>query len=228
MQPYFLPYIGYWQMMHAVDEFVIYDDVQFSKGGWINRNRLLLAGAPHIFTLPLAKGNLRDRICERQLPENWPGQRQSLQSKIENAYGRAPFFADAMPVIASVLAQDGLNLADFLVGSLQQVRAYLGIETPLLRSSRMGVEPKPSAAERVLAICRARSARIYVNAPGGRDLYDRGEFASHGIALKFIQPGQITYPQFKGEFVPSLSILDVMMFNSRDQIRAFLDSYTLE
>ncbi|WP_306113758.1 MULTISPECIES: WbqC family protein [unclassified Roseovarius] len=228
MQPYFLPYLGYWQLMQSVDEFIVYDDVQFSKGGWINRNRLLLGGAAHTFTLPLRKGRLGDKINERYLSENHEAASQSLLAKVSQAYGDAPFFAKVMPVFERIMTADETNLGDFLFMSLEQVKKYVGLKTPLLRASELDAGQGLRADERVLAICKTRDARLYVNAPGGRDLYDKDAFREQGLDLKFIEPAEITYPQFDGDFVPSLSILDVMMFNDPAEIRDMLTRYRLD
>ena len=228
MQPYFLPYIGYWQMMQAADEFIVYDDVQFSKGGWINRNRMLLDGDAHTFSLPLRKGNLADKINARFLTDSWAEARTALQSKFSHGYSKAPLYSQVMPIVERVLAADHVNLADFLTASLREVQSYLGITTPLLRSSGLTAGQGLRASERVLAICKARGARTYINAPGGRELYDKGEFRAHGIDLKFIDTGDITYRQFNEPFVPSLSILDVMMFNDPAVISDMLGRYTLD
>ncbi len=227
MQPYFLPYIGYWQMMQAVDEFVIYDDVQFSKGGWINRNRLFWNGAAEIFTLPLRKGSMRFNINERYLANNWPEARRSLLDRVSRAYSDAPHFAVTFPVIERIFQTEERNLADFLHASIAGINACLGISTRLLRASELEAGQGARGAARLIALCKARGAGVYVNAPGGRDLYDREDFGRHGICLKFIQPDNITYRQFDKPFVPSLSILDVMMFNARDDIRELLGRYTL-
>ncbi len=228
MQPYFLPYIGYWQMMQAVDEFIIYDDVQFSKGGWINRNRLLLDGAAHTFSLPLRKGNLGDKINERYLCDAWPDARTSLQAKFAHAYSKAPQYARVMPIIEEVMSAPHLNLADFLCVGLERVKTYLGIDTPLLRSSELAAGQGLRASDRVLAMCEARAASTYVNAPGGRELYDREDFKSRGITLHFIQTDNIAYEQFSETFLPSLSILDVMMFNDQGTIKTLLSRYRLD
>ena len=228
MQPYFLPYIGYWQLMQSVDEFIIYDDVQFSKGGWINRNRLLLGGAAHTFTLPLQKGRLGDKINERHLSENHAAANQSLLAKITQAYADAPFFTQAMPVMRQIMSSDETNLADFLCNSLRLVQAYLGLDTPLMRSSQLDTGRDLRASDRVLALCDARGATTYINAPGGRDLYDKAAFQELGLDLKFLIPEDISYAQFGGEFVPWLSILDVMMFNDPAEIRDMLARYRLD
>ena len=226
MQPYFLPYIGYWQMMQAVDEFVVFDDVQFTRG-WINRNRLLWNGDADTFTVPLLKGSNRANINERFITEAWPEARQALLNKVTHAYGKAPLFAQVLPVVERILDADEPNLADFLYRSLACVQEYLGIATPLIRSSSLEAGQGLRAADRILAICAARGAETYVNAPGGRELYDKDLFRAHGVDLKFIQPGQVTYAQLGAAFVPNLSILDVMMFNTPADIRDMLTRFEL-
>ncbi|WP_299848783.1 WbqC family protein [uncultured Roseovarius sp.] len=227
MQPYFLPYIGYWQMMQAVDEFVIYDDVQFTRG-WINRNRMLWNGDADMFTLPLRKGSNRANIDERYLTDAWENANRSLTERFSHAYSRAPHFSRVMALVDDIFGSGHTNLADFLCFSLEKTRDYLGIETRLSRSSQIEHQEGLRAAQRIQAIARARGADIYVNAPGGRELYDIDDFKSRGIELKFIQTGDITYPQFENTFVPSLSILDVMMFNDPEEIRDLLGRYTLD
>lgn len=227
MQPYFLPYIGYWQMMQAVDEFVVYDDVQFTRG-WINRNRLLWNGDAETITLPLRKGSTRVAINERFLTDAWPEARKELLNKIAHAYAKAPFYERVLPVMERILEPQSDNLADFLFASLQEVQGYLGITTRLVRASDLSAGQGLRAAERIVAICKARRASTYINAPGGRALYDKGDFKTHGIDLKFIESGDITYRQFGDGFVPSLSILDVMMFNDPAEITGMLTRYTLD
>ena len=227
MQPYFLPYIGYWQMMQAVDEFVVYDDVQFTRG-WINRNRLLWNGNAETFTLPLRKGSTRVGINERYLTDHWDEACRDLQKKVAHAYANAPYFQNVSALLGRILQPDSRNLADFLYASLIEVKAYLGIDVLLLRSSDLQAGQGLRAAERIQAICKTRDTKIYVNAPGGRDLYDKSDFGSHGIELKFIQSSDVAYRQFDAEFVPNLSILDVMMFNDPAAIREMLLCYTLE
>ena len=227
MQPYFLPYIGYWQMMQAVDEFVIFDDVQFTRG-WINRNRLLWNGDADTFTVPLLKGSNRANINERFITEAWPEARQALLNKVTHAYAKAPFFSQVLPVVECILDTDETNLADFLCHSLVCVQDFIGITTPLIRSSSLEAGQGLRAAERIMAICAARGAKTYVNAPGGRDLYEKDLFSAHGIDLKFIQPGSISYVQLGAAFVPNLSILDVMMFNTPADIRDMLARFELD
>ena len=226
MQPYFLPYIGYWQMMQAVDEFVVYDDVQFSRG-WINRNRLLWNGNADTFTLPLLKGSSRVAINERFLTDAWPDARTALLQKITHAYAKAPQFDRVFALIDKMLNTEKSNLADFLFETLRDVQVYLGIETPLVRASQVPLGDDLRAADRILALCKARGAHSYINAPGGRDLYDKEQFSAQGIDLFFIESGEISYEQLGSDFVPHLSILDVMMFNDVAEIRDMLGRYSL-
>ena len=227
MQPYFLPYIGYWQMMAAVDEFVVYDDVQFTRG-WINRNRMLWNDGVDIFTLPLRKGSSRARINERYLTDSWEDARTDLLNKFEHAYSKAPNYASVRRLLENMFKAEQTNLADFLYGSLEQVRAFLGIETVLTRSSQVPRLQDLRGADRILALAKARNATVYINAPGGRDLYDKKDFRTEGIELKFLQPDEIVYSQFGDHFEPWLSILDVMMFNDPVEIRDMLTRYRLE
>ncbi len=227
MQPYFLPYIGYFQLMQAVDEFVVYDDVQFTRG-WINRNRMLWNGEAETFTLPLLKGSSRANINARFLTDAWEEARAGLSGKFAHAYAKAPRYGDVLPLLDRMLSANHENLADFLFASLVQLRDHMGIETVLTRSSDLEGMRDLRAAERILAVAKARGATTYVNAPGGRELYDKDTFRERGMELKFIDPQQVTYSQFGGDFVPGLSILDVMMFNDRAEIRDMLTRYRLD
>lgn len=229
MQPYFLPYIGYWQMMQAVDEFVVYDDVQFIRG-WINRNRMLWNGDADMFTLPLLKGSNRANINERFLTDAWQEARKGLLDRFAHAYSKAPHFGQTMALIEDVLSPGSANLADFLFASLVRLRDALGLETKLLRSSDLseGQGQGLRGAARIKALAKSRGASVYINAPGGRELYDVAEFKTEGMDLKFLQPGEIKYTQFKNDFVPWLSIVDVMMFNDIAAVRSMLGEYTLD
>lgn len=227
MQPYFLPYVGYFQLMNAVDEFVVYDDVQFSKRGWIQRNRILLNGADHMISLPLRKDSDYLNICDRKLALSFGEERRRLLRRVEAAYSKAPYFSLSMPIVVSCLECDESNLFWFIWHSLQNIRDHLGITTKLVISSSIEVDKDPRGADRVVAICKSRSANHYINPIGGKALYGREEFDAHGLRLSFLQTNRISYPQFGNEFVPNLSIIDVMMFNSVEQIRMMLNDYSL-
>lgn len=224
MQPYFFPYIGYFQLMEAADEFVIYDNIQFSKKGWINRNRILVNGTDAYITLPLKKDSDFLDVKDRYLSDDWPQERKKMLNRLTESYRKAPFFNQVCPAIEEALLYENRNLFDFILHSLQVTRRYLGITTPLVVSSTITIDHGLKAEQKVMALCRARQADVYINPIGGVDLYSKPDFEQAGIELKFLKADNIHYPQFKNEFIPYLSIIDVMMFNSRDDIRQHLSS----
>ena len=228
MQPYFFPYIGYFQLIAAVDRFVVYDDAQWMKGGWINRNRILVGGNPHYITLPIRKGSIQLMINERALAFNAEAQIGTILQQITEAYRRAPFFEPVFKLVSRCLGCREKNASVFIVHALRECCNYLGIDTPFVISSELDKKNELKGAERVLEINRVMGARHYINPIGGMELYDKRPFADNGIRLDFIRTRDITYQQFKNQkFVPALSIIDVMMFNSKQQIKGFLNEYDL-
>jgi hypothetical protein len=229
MQPYFLPYLGYFQLAAAVDAFVVYDDIKYTKSGWINRNRILVNGAPSVVSLPLAADSDARDIRERQLAADFPAHAAKLRRRIVAAYQGAPGWQAGWPLVDHCLGQSDLNLFNFLLGSLRLVFAHLGIRSRLIVSSTLGVDRSLRGAERVLATCAALGAECYLNPPGGRHLYQRDAFASAGIKLFFLEPALAPYPQYKSSvpFVSHLSILDVLMNHPPGQVEKLLSGYTL-
>jgi hypothetical protein len=224
MQPYLFPYIGYFQLLAAVDRFVIYDDVTFIKQGWINRNRMLINGEPAFFTVPLAHRSsavaIRDtRISDSPQHREWP---EKLMKSFDSAYGRAPEFAPTRPLIERVLARATPRIADLALDSIRAVAERLEIRTPIVATSTAYGNAHLQGQDRVLAICKAERASRYVNLAGGRALYSRERFQAEGVELRFIEPRPIEYRQFGAPFVPSLSIVDVLMFNPVERVRQFL------
>jgi hypothetical protein len=226
MQPYFLPYIGYFQLMAAVDKFVIYDDVQFIKGGWINRNRILLGGREHLFTAPLLGASPNRLICELKLVTKTDWRRKLLQT-IEQAYRSAPHFSEVLPLLRQIITCPERPLNRYLVHSLERLKSHLEIPTKLITTAAVYRNHNLKGQERILDICRKEEAGVYVNATGGRGLYDSEAFRAQGTALRFLEPEIFAYDQGTTEFHPSLSIVDVLMFNARDQVQAFLGKVRL-
>lgn len=227
MQPYFFPYLGYFQLMHAADKFVVYDDVNFIKGGWINRNRLLANGEASYFTVPLRGASSFRPIHQVEVDDSVPWRTRLLKT-FRQTYGKAPHFADVFPLLEDVLTLEELAIAGFAVASLRAVVTYLGLKIDLVESSRIYENSHLHGVERVLDICRKEGARRYVNASGGRTLYSPESFAEHGIELRFLTPRPIAYGQFRPPFVPWLSMLDVLMFNEREVVRGYLNAYELQ
>ena len=220
MQPYFLPYLGYWQLLAAVDRFVVYDNIQYAKKGWINRNRFLRNGADAFFTVPLKKGSDFLDIADRWIADDFDP--KTLLNPLAAAYRKAPSFGAVFPIIETIVTAAPRNLFEYLHHSLVVTAQYLDIRTPIVVSSTVAIDHGLKADRKVLAICQALGATRYVNAIGGRELYSVPAFAEHGIDLKFLQSRPVAYPQYGDPFVPGLSIVDVMMFNSKDAVRAML------
>jgi hypothetical protein len=230
MQPYLFPYIGYFHLIVAVDKFVFYDDVDYIKGGWINRNRVLLNGKPHMITLDLKQSSSFKRICETELDQvRYIIWRKKTIRLLEQAYAKAPYLNEGMGLVRSVLDGNYSNIAEIAKKSIQEVLNYLSLEPEIVSSSRIYSNNHLKGKHRVIDICQMEKASIYINAYGGRELYDKEEFESDHINLQFIQPELKEYPQQKTDrFVPGLSIIDVIMNNNGAEIRNLLKKYTLE
>lgn len=222
MQPYFLPYIGYFQLIESVDLFIIYDNIKYTKKGWINRNRLLRNGAEFVFTIPLRKDSDSLDVKDRAIAKDFD--RGKLVNQLREAYRRAPHFPGAFPVVEKSIMSPRENLFDYVCDAVVEVCRYLGISTRVVRSSSLVIDPALTGEDRVLALCQAAGASIYINAIGGQNLYSREQFEARGIELKFLKSDDITYSQFSEPFVPWLSIVDVMMFNAVPMIREFLET----
>lgn len=224
MQPYLFPYLGYFQLIQSVDAFVVYDDVNYIKGGWINRNFILSQGSKQLITLPLQGASPNQWINQIAV-----GDRQTkLVECIRHAYSKAPQFNTVFPLVEGILMQQEKNLARFMDYELRQICNYLGLHPQWHISSALKKDNDLRGQEKVLAICEELGATHYINVPGGKDIYDREAFVRRGLQLSFIQPRLVEYRQFGKPFVPNLSIVDVMMFNTRDEIREnLLDQFEL-
>lgn len=226
MQPYFLPYIGYWQLLNAVDKYVIYDDVNYIKGGWINRNRILINKEAKYFNVKLNGASQNKLINEVEVSLDEVYQKKLLKTVEEN-YKKAPFFTEVFPLIQRIVENKETNLAKYLEYSIREICSYLDIKTELLISSNLEKNNFLKGKDKVIEICKKLGGSEYYNAIGGQELYSFEEFKSNGIELKFLKTEEINYQQFSNEFVPYLSILDVMMFNSKEKIKEFLNNYSL-
>ena len=220
MQPYFLPYIGYFQLIEAADLFVVYDNIKYTKKGWINRNRMLQDGKDLMFSVPLKAGSDSLDVCQREVSDQFD--RAKLLNKFREAYRRAPHFEQTFALLESVVKHEATNLFDYLHHSIVQVCCHLGIRTEIRPSTSVDIDHGLKAQDKVIALCQAVGATSYVNTIGGRDLYSKQAFSDAGVELQFIQPAPISYAQFGADFVPWLSIVDVLMFNSVDATRGHI------
>lgn len=223
MQPYFLPYIGYWQLINAVDTFVIFDDVNFIKKGYINRNSILAGGKPQQFTLELIGASQNKLINEIEVGNN----SKKLLKTIEMSYKKSPYFDAIFPIIEDILNYEEKNLAKFIAGSLEKISSYLDIDTKFIYSSDIKKDNTLKAQDKILDICKKLDASSYINAIGGQELYDNKKFEEQNIQLNFLNAEIVKYKQFKNDFIPYLSILDAVMFNNKDEIKNMLKNYKL-
>jgi hypothetical protein len=226
MQPYLFPYLGYFQLIGAVDRFVIYDDVSYIKRGWINRNRWLVAGTPAYFTFPVLNASQFRPIGDIRLHEG-SGWAAKLLKTFRHEYGRAPCFAAAFDLLERVVTLDEPSISRRATASIRAVMGHLGMKTPLVETSADYGNADLRSADRIIDICQRERASRYINAIGGQELYDRATFAAAGIELRFLRPGLVQYQQFREPFTPWLSVLDVIAFNPPDVVRAFLRKYEL-
>jgi GNAT superfamily N-acetyltransferase len=220
MQPYFLPYLGYFQLMAAADTFVIYDDVAFIKQGWINRNRILLNGRAHRFVLPLQQASQNRLINEITLVDSeWPGK---LLETLRHAYRRAPCFDEVFPLLEKIVRCTERALVAYLRHGLLALQAYLEIKAKIAPTSAAYNNEYLRGEARILDICRQEGATDYFNLSGGAELYHEPAFRSQGIALHLLETTAPVYKQFGGAFVPQLSIVDVLMFNPLATVQSWL------
>jgi len=221
MQPYLFPYLGYFQLVAAVDKFVFYDDVNYIKNGWINRNRILLGDSVRYFTVPLAGASPSRKINEVDVQPREQWLRKMLEA-IRHSYAKAPHYARVSELIGDVLNSTTTNVATLASRSVIETARYLQIGTDFVPSSTQYGNAALNGVDRVLDICTKECADAYVNLPGGQALYERKDFAARGVELSFIEPNLGAYRQFGDTFHPGLSIVDVLMFNSADQVKAML------
>lgn len=228
MQPYIFPYIGYFQLMANVDKYVIYDNIQYTKKGWINRNRILFNGSDRLFSIPLKKDSDYKNVIDREISPNWERDRIKFLNVIKASYRKAPYFEIAYPVIEECIMDPERNLFRFIYNSIKILNKYMEIDTEVIISSTINIDHEElKGQDKVLKICKELGATGYINAIGGTNLYDKEAFSDTGIKLNFIKPDSIEYDQFSHKHVAWLSIIDIMMFNNVSEIKKMLTKFTL-
>ncbi len=226
MQPYFFPYLGYWQLINAVDKYVIADEDNYIKAGWMHRNRILNNGDIKYFGLQISKASSNRPINEVEIFPDTKHFKKMIRT-IECQYQRAPYFEAVFPLIYTLVTNEEKNLARYLEYQIKSISSYLSIETEFLISSDIIYNRKFKFQDEVIGMCRALGAKEYINAIGGQKLYSKETFAEWGIGLKFLQTEDIRYRQFNYPFMPNLSIIDVLMFNSKETVQKMLEQYQL-
>lgn len=238
MQPYFMPYIGYFQTMVAVDKYLLYDKVAFIKKGWINRNRIYIQNVGTQFiTIPLKNKSSFTNISDVQI-DNTTDWRSKMLNLIYYNYKRSLFFDVVYPLMENSIKQSSELISEYNFVVLNEIATFLDINTPIeLCTDPMyeGIEEQLAKYDdsllrkydRIKFICQANNADNYINPIGGQNLYDKQMFAQDGITLSFVQTQVVPYSQFAPEFIPNLSIIDVLMHNGKEGTKQLLNAYTL-
>ena len=225
MQPYFMPYIGYFQLMKAVDKYVVYDDVNYIKGGWANRNHILINGEKEMFTVTLQKASPNKLFNEIVIGDDF----KKLMKTLQMNYSRAINFDQTMVLMERIISFPNKQLAVFIANSFREILRYLSVETEILMSSEIPKDNSLRGKDKIIQICEILGADTYYNAVGGKNLYDQEEFREHGITLNFVDSLPQVYSQLHTrEFVSGLSMIDVLMNNTKDKVNSLLESYQIK
>ena len=217
MQPYFFPYIGYFQLIKAVDYFVIFDDVNYIKRGWVSKNRILHNGNIIKMTLPIQKASQNRKINQHIRSIDLKAL-DKIKKQLQSAYCKAPNFKSLYPLLGNIIDNPEQNLALYLTHLLTEISAFMEINTQFIYASELSNHDDwDSAQDRIIDLTKTLGGTEYYNLPGGRDLYDQQRFAKQNINLKFITPDLNKYSQAHTDsFIPGLSVIDYLMCNERD------------
>lgn len=227
MQPYIFPYIGYFHLIEAADVFVFYDDVNFIKRGWINRNRILLNQQDFLFTIPVEKASQNNLIKDTPLAIDQTFTKKWF-AQLENAYKKAPYFKTVFELIQCIHGGEHASISDYAIESIKSIYHYLGKDLNCAKSSLLSPHTQGmDKADRLIQITLDLGYQNYVNAIGGTELYDKPYFAEKGVELSFVKSREVIYKQFDHSFVPWLSIIDVMMFNDPRAILEMMREFDL-
>jgi hypothetical protein len=227
MQPYFLPYLGYFQMMSAVDKFVLLDDVNFINRGWINRNRIAVGGKPHWFTIPLLNASQNRLINDIMMVDDGGTWKRKMLRMFELSYSRSAFAVETLGFARQILDTTEARLSVFLAGHLRRMADHLGLRPNITVASEAHPRQGLVGSERILDICRRERATTYVNLPGGRNLYHSADFAAAGIGLRFLEPSWGELDLQHGAAEPDLSIVDLLMLNPREAVGQAITMFSL-
>ena len=210
--------------MKAVDKYVVYDDVNYIKGGWANRNHILINGEKEMFTVTLQKASQNKLFNEIVIGDDF----KKLMKTLQMNYSRAINFDQTMVLMERIISFPNKQLAVFIANSFREILSYLSVETEILMSSEIPKDNSLRGKDKIIQICEILGADTYYNAVGGKNLYDQEEFREHGITLNFVDSLPQVYSQLHTrEFVSGLSMVDVLMNNTKDEVNRLLDSFQL-
>ena len=224
MQPYLFPYFGYFSLLKNCDKFVFYDDVNFINKGWINRNNLLINKKACLFTVPLSKASQNKYINEIKLFQ-FTEFKRNFYSLLKSTYSKAPFFQETIGYINNVFDCETDHISDLAIRSIKIISEILGLKKKFFISSVLSPNSKVlSRSDRLIELTSILSGDEYINSLGGAHLYSESYFAKHSIKLTFHEPKIFPYKQFNSpnQFIPNLSIIDLLMNKSPDQINSEL------
>ncbi len=226
MQPYFFPYIGYWQLLDCVDAYVVFDDVNFKKRSWITRNRILCDGNEKFINLQVSKASQNDLICDTvQIFDR--GEREKLLQTLNHAYRKAPYKKETLEFLEPLLLSDKTNLADFLYDIIAVMKDYLGCDTKLYRSSELRDKEHSSAEQGIIDLCLQLGADHYINPIGGTELYDKENFTKNGLKLNFLRTDFDRMRADNLPYISDFSIIDLMMNLPPERVREQLKYFEL-
>lgn len=223
MQPYLFPYIGYFQLVYASDLFLIYDDVAYIKQGYINRNNILSPNGTTRFTVPVLGGSPNKLISDLEFSKDVA----KILKTIEQSYLKTPYFEDVFPIVKQAFEYDDRSIASVCKKSYEEIFSYLGVEKQFKKTSEIDYDRSESARDRLISLCHQFRADCYINAPGGRKLYSKPDFAQKGIDLRFVDSLPVEYPQGGSDFVPNLSVIDMLMNCSPEMVLNIMKNYEL-
>ncbi|MCX3071631.1 WbqC family protein [Providencia stuartii] len=224
MQPYLFPYIGYYQLAYHSDMFIFYDDVNYIKGGYINRNNILTKNGKQLFTVPINHASSFKKINELEFSSNV----KKTLATIQQAYSKAPNFNNVYPIIENILISNNRNVAKMASNSIIDIFKYLDIPFMYEYSSNIDYNHELDAKNKLYNFCKLYGANKYTNTPGGKALYNKDEFKDKGIELSFIETNNISYKQFNNDnFEKNLSIIDLLMNLKKENIIELLGDYNV-
>ena len=249
MQPYFFPYLGYFQAIHAVDKYILYEHFNYPTEGWMSRNRLIMKYNQPFFINALVKEKSPfKKIHEIELLENIQWKKKLLKTLFLN-YKGSIYFDEIYSLIERIILFECKFLHDYNANGIKSICQFLDIKTEISykNSSYVKLEYEldnlnldnpyfnpyynltklEKKVARIIAICKMEKTTVYINAIGGRDLYDKTIFKENGIDLLFVETKQYSYDQFSKEFISHLSIIDVLMHNGKEGTKKLIENYNL-
>jgi len=229
MQPYLFPYLGYFQLVNLVDTFILYDDVNFIKKGWIHRNKIIGKSEPYSFTVPIKDASQNKLIKDTLIHENYESWKLKFLTTLLHSYTKAPNFLKINQLIISILDSCTSNdsISQLCLNSIKEINKYLEIKTKIIDSSSIYDNQNLKAENRIIDICKEEKATRYVNPINGQQLYTKENFEKENIELRFHRILDHHYQQFDQAFQSYLSIIDILMFCQPCEIQNLLQQYAL-